>query len=106
MEQDCLIGYYQGKAGEEILETYARVRREIFLNYIDKRSIKNLDRVAKADPWNVLETDKFFGIIKELNKDKKALKEFLLVCMVSRHGRELIRALTLEASNILAFCGH
>ncbi|KAK5165763.1 uncharacterized protein LTR77_008686 [Saxophila tyrrhenica] len=75
---DCFIGYHDGNAGEEILETYAKVRRDIFLKYVDARSIKNLNRVWKTDPWTVAETDKFFGIIKELNKDKAALKEFLL----------------------------
>ncbi|KAK5135622.1 hypothetical protein LTR08_005102 [Meristemomyces frigidus] len=75
---DCLIGYYEGKAGEEILDTYATVRRDIFLKYVDARSIKNLDRVRKADPWTVLQTDPFFGIIQDLNKDKDKLKEFLM----------------------------
>lgn len=75
---DCLIGYYEGKASEEILETYAKVRREIFLKYIDARSVKNLKRVAESDPWNVAETDPFFGILRELNGDKEKLKEFLL----------------------------
>lgn len=75
---DCFIGYYQGKASEEILDTYAEVRRDIYVKYIDARSIKNLNRCWKADPWTVLETDKFFGIIKELNKDKEALRQFLL----------------------------
>ena len=75
---DCFIGYHQGKASEEILQTYADVRREIFLKYVDARSIKNLDRVSKTDPWTVADTDKFFGIIRELNKDKQALKDFLL----------------------------
>lgn len=76
---DCLIGYYEGKASESILDTYAQVRRDIFLKYVDARSIKNLDRVSKTDPWTVLETDKFFGILQELNKDKDNLKAFLLV---------------------------
>lgn len=76
---DCLIGYYYGEAGEDILETYATVRRDIFLNYIDARSVKNLNRCANSDPWTVLETDKFFGILNELNKDKQALRDFLLV---------------------------
>lgn len=78
---DCLVGYYHGLAGEEILQTYADVRREIFLKYVDARSVKNLERVSKADPWTVLKTDKFFGILKELNRDesKQKLKEFLLV---------------------------
>lgn len=75
---DCLIGFNEGKAGEEILQTYADVRREIFLKYVDARSIKNLERVRSTDPWTVLETDKFFGIVKELNKDREALKEFLM----------------------------
>ena len=78
---DCFIGYYEGKAGEEILDTYAEVRRDIFLKYVDARSIKNLDRVRKADPWTIADTDKFFGIIKKINQDesKQALKDFLLV---------------------------
>lgn len=80
---DCLIGYYEGKAGEEILETYAQVRRDIFLKYIDARSIKNLKRCAESDPWHVAENDKFFGILRELNKEKQELKEFLLVSRLS-----------------------
>ncbi|KAF2768298.1 FAD/NAD(P)-binding domain-containing protein [Teratosphaeria nubilosa] len=77
---DCFIGLYEGKAGEEILEKYALVRRDIFLKYVDARSIKNLDRVSKTDPWTVAETDKFFGILRGLNErpDKRGLKEFLL----------------------------
>lgn len=76
---DCFIGYYEGKASEKILDTYAQVRRDIFLKYVDARSVKNLNRVWKSNPWTVLEEDKFFGIIQELNKDKQALKDFLLV---------------------------
>ncbi|KAH8901236.1 FAD/NAD(P)-binding domain-containing protein [Thozetella sp. PMI_491] len=75
---DCFIGYYNGRAGEEILDTYAQVRRDIWLKYVDKRSMKNLNRVARTDPWTVLDTDEFFGILKELQKDEQAMKEFLL----------------------------
>lgn len=75
---DCFIGLHQGKASAEILDTWATVRRDIFLKYIDTRSIKNIERIWKSDPWTVAETDKFFGILKELNKDKAALREFLL----------------------------
>lgn len=76
---DCLIGFYEGKASESILDTYAQVRRDIFLKYVDARSVKNLNRVWKSDPWTVLETDKFFQILQGLNKDREALKDFLLV---------------------------
>ena len=76
---DCLIGYYEGKADESILDLYAEKRREIFVKYVDRRSIMNLDRVWKADPWTISETDKFFGILKELEGDVEATKAFILV---------------------------
>ncbi|KAF5661191.1 3-(3-hydroxyphenyl)propionate 2-hydroxylase [Fusarium heterosporum] len=75
---DCFIGYFHGLAGEEILDLYADVRRDIFLRYVDPRSMKNLNRVATSDPHTVLETDKFFGILQDLNKDDEAMREFLL----------------------------
>ncbi|TPX17536.1 uncharacterized protein E0L32_003179 [Thyridium curvatum] len=75
---ECFSGYFHGMAGEEILEKYAQVRRDIFLKYVDPRSIKNLNRVAKSDPQTVLETDKFFGILKDLQKDDNSMREFLL----------------------------
>jgi hypothetical protein len=78
---DCFIGLYEGKVGEEILDTYADVRREKFLKFVDERSIKNLNRVATSDPWTVLETDKFFGILRELEGDEEETKKFLLVCI-------------------------
>lgn len=81
---DCLIGLYTGRAGPEILDTYADVRRKIFLKYVDARSIKNLDRVASSDPWTVAETDKFFQIIKDLNQDEQRMKEFLMVSVLDR----------------------
>lgn len=76
---DCLIGHHAGKAGPDILDTYATVRREIFLKYIDARSVKNLQRCASADPWTIAETDQFFGVIGKLNgQGKDALRDFLL----------------------------
>jgi hypothetical protein len=78
---DCFIGLYEGRVGEEILDTYAEVRREKFLKYVDARSIKNLNRVATSDPWTVLETDKFFGILRDLEGDEEETRKFLLVRM-------------------------
>ncbi|KAF5596623.1 3-(3-hydroxyphenyl)propionate 2-hydroxylase [Fusarium subglutinans] len=75
---DCLIGYYHGLAGEDILEKYAEIRRDIFVRYVDPRSIKNLNRVATSDPHNILETDKFFGILKDLQRDNNDMRAFLL----------------------------
>lgn len=76
---DCLIGLYDGNAGQEILDTYAEVRREKFLHFVDGRSIKNLNRISKSDPWTVADTDKFFGILKELEGDPEATRAFILV---------------------------
>lgn len=76
---DCLIGLHDGRAGEDILDTYAQVRRDIFVKYIDRRSTINLERVWKTDPWTVKDTDKFFQVLKEVNRDEQTLKDFLLV---------------------------
>lgn len=77
---DCFIGMYKGLAGDDILDRYAEVRRDRFLRYVDARSIKNLDRISKVtDPSTVVETDKFFGILKRLEGDAEATKAFLLV---------------------------
>lgn len=76
---ECLIGLYEGKAGDEILDLYEKVRLEKFMEFVDKRSIKNMNRLSKTDPWTVLETDKFFGILKELEGDEDARKKFFLV---------------------------
>ena len=76
---DCLIGYYEGKADEDILDKYAEIRREKFLRYVDARSLKNMHRINKSDPHTVLETDKFLGILRDLEGDSEGTKAFLLV---------------------------
>ena len=76
---DCLIGLYEGKADEGILDLYAEIRREKFLTYVDARSLKNLNRIKKSDPNIVLETDKFLGILRGLEGDSEGTKAFLLV---------------------------
>ena len=76
---DCLIGYYECKANLEILDLYAKVRREKFLKYVDERSMKNLHRISKSDPDTVLQTDKLFDIFQGLEGKPQATKDFLLV---------------------------
>lgn len=59
---DCLIGYYDGRAQEEILDLYAKIRREKFLNFVDHRSIKNMKRLNSLDPERSLEDDNFSDV--------------------------------------------
>jgi FAD binding domain len=79
---DCLIGVYDGRAGEEILDLYAQIRREKFLKYVDARSMKNMDRIINSDPTTNLEGDKLMGIFRELQGDAEATKAFLLVSQI------------------------
>ncbi|KAJ5563565.1 hypothetical protein N7535_008729 [Penicillium sp. DV-2018c] len=80
---DCLIGYHQGKAPESILDLYSEIRREKFLKYVDVRSIKNMDRISKTDPFTVLETDKFMRLLADLEGDDEKTRAFLLVSTYS-----------------------
>ncbi|KAJ6442770.1 monooxygenase [Purpureocillium lavendulum] len=75
---DCLVGYYEGKAGEDILDAYARVRRQKFVDFIDRRSRKNMNRIAKTDPGTALETDPFLELLQSMEGDAEKTKAFLL----------------------------
>ncbi|KIW70397.1 hypothetical protein PV04_02671 [Phialophora macrospora] len=75
---DCLIGFYEGKADESILDLYADIRREKFLKYVDARSMKNLNRIMNTDPDTALETDPFLQLLQRLEGDAEATRAFLL----------------------------
>jgi 2-polyprenyl-6-methoxyphenol hydroxylase-like FAD-dependent oxidoreductase len=76
---DCLIGFYNGKANEDILDLYAKIRREKFIQYVDRRSRKNLNRISKTNPDTALETDPFLGLLKEMDGGKERTRQFLMV---------------------------
>lgn len=76
---DCLIGYYEGKANEDILDAYAEIRRDKFMNFIDRRSKKNLNRISNTNPDTALETDPFLGLLKTMEGNNEETKKFLLV---------------------------
>ncbi|KID62178.1 hypothetical protein H634G_00242 [Metarhizium anisopliae BRIP 53293] len=75
---DCLIGYYEGKADEDILDAYAEIRREKFLQFIDRRSRKNLNRISKTNADTALETDPFLALLKGMEGNADETKKFLL----------------------------
>jgi 2-polyprenyl-6-methoxyphenol hydroxylase-like FAD-dependent oxidoreductase len=76
---ECLIGYYDGKADEDILDYYALIRRVKFLEFIDKRSRKNLVRISETDPETALETDSFLRMLKSMEGHEQTIKDFLMV---------------------------
>ncbi|UNI23283.1 hypothetical protein JDV02_009112 [Purpureocillium takamizusanense] len=97
---DCLVGVYEGKAAadggtaegaegaegkegkeegkEGILDAYARIRRQKFVDFVDRRSRKNMDRIARTDPDTALETDPFLRLLKSMEGNAERTKEFLL----------------------------
>lgn len=79
---DCLVGIYESKAGEEILNTYSDVRRAKYNDVVNPISSENLVRMFKADPDSVLETDEFFKMCKRAETDLEFSKELQNVsCM-------------------------
>ena len=76
---DCLIGYYEGWTDEDILDLYAQIRRQKFVDYIDRRSRKNFDRLRVSDPDTILETDPFLALLKDMEGDNERTKAFLMV---------------------------
>jgi hypothetical protein len=56
----------QGIAGESLLQTYADVRRKIFLEVSNPRSIE-AKRKAQSDPDNLSDADKEF--YRRMNED-------------------------------------
>ncbi|KAG6002577.1 hypothetical protein E4U21_002960 [Claviceps maximensis] len=75
---ECLVGYHDGRADEAILDAYARIRREIFISFIDRRSRKNLDRVCATNADTALATDPFLALLKGMEGDADATRNFIL----------------------------
>ncbi|KHO01651.1 monooxygenase [Metarhizium album ARSEF 1941] len=75
---ECLIGYYEGRADEDILDAYAEIRREKFLKLIDSRSRKNLNRISKTNAVTALETDPFLALLKGMEGNADETRKFLL----------------------------
>lgn len=82
---DCLIGYHTGQANEDILDAYAEIRRAKFMDFIDRRSRKNLNRISKTDPKTALVTDPFLGLLKDMEGDEAQTKAFLLVSRLFKY---------------------
>ncbi|KAG5989480.1 hypothetical protein E4U43_004491 [Claviceps pusilla] len=75
---DCLVGYHDGRADEDILDAYAEIRRDKFIRFVDRRSRKNLERVSATKADTALATDPFLALLKGMEGDVDATRKFLL----------------------------
>jgi FAD binding domain len=63
---DALVAVLQGHADDSLLQTYSDVRRKIFLEVSNPRSIE-AKRKAQSDPENLSDEDKEF--YRKMNED-------------------------------------
>jgi hypothetical protein len=74
---DCLAGIYEGKADPSILDIYSDVRREKYQTIVDPISQSNIRRLFDQDPDKALETDEFLQLLKSIEGNVDAQREFL-----------------------------
>jgi hypothetical protein len=74
---DCLIGIYEGKADESILDKYSEMRRQRYQTVTDPISVDNIKRLYDQDPDQALEKDEFLKMLNNIKDDKEAQREFM-----------------------------
>ncbi|KAK5651865.1 hypothetical protein OQA88_11634 [Cercophora sp. LCS_1] len=82
---DCLVGIWEGKADESILDLYSEKRIEKWKTVIDPISQENFRRVMDKDPKTRLQRDEFMQLLKKGETDEPFLKELLLGFMAVRY---------------------
>ena len=61
---DALIGIYEGKTSDSILDKYAEIRRHIFLDTVNPASQANKMRLQDSDPLTLGNRDPFINTIQ------------------------------------------
>ena len=74
---DCLLGVYEGKADESILDKYSEMRRQRYQTVTDVISTDNIKRLYDQDPDKALENDEFLKMLKNIENDVEAQREFM-----------------------------
>lgn len=75
---DCLVGIYESKADDSILDRYSDVRREKYQAIVDPISSENLKRMHEPNPDTVLETDEFLQMCKRAETDPEFSRQLQL----------------------------
>lgn len=68
---DALIAHINERLPESILDTYATVRRDVFLKLVNPASQANKRRLHESDPGTLAETDPFLKALREVDADGK-----------------------------------
>jgi 2-polyprenyl-6-methoxyphenol hydroxylase-like FAD-dependent oxidoreductase len=76
---DCLYGIWSGKADQDILDIYDRVRREKYSNMVDPMSSENLRRMIN-DPDTLMEPgkDEFLALCQKAEKDEEFARKMMM----------------------------
>ena len=67
---DAIIGIFQGKTGDKILDKYAEVRRQIFTETVNPTSQANKLRLHDSDPDTIVERDPFLKMLRKADPDE------------------------------------
>ncbi|CAK7217557.1 hypothetical protein SCUCBS95973_003195 [Sporothrix curviconia] len=82
---DCLVGIWDGRADESILDLYSEKRIEKWKTVIDPISSENFRRVSDANPDTILERDAWMQLCKKVEGDAPATKQLLMGFMDVRY---------------------
>lgn len=67
---DALIGIFEGKAGDDILDKYAEIRRTIFVETVNPTSQANKMRLHDSDPDTIGDRDPFLHMLRNATPDE------------------------------------
>ena len=68
---DAIIGIFEGKASDTILDKYAEVRRKIFVDTVNPASQANKMRLHDSDPETIGERDPFLEMLRHATPEQK-----------------------------------
>ncbi|KAM0809722.1 putative FAD-binding domain-containing protein [Seiridium cardinale] len=83
--RDCLVGIYEGKADDTILDRYNEIRRQKYLEIIDVVSTENIRRLFSTDPDRALETDGFLRMCKQASENPEVAKQMQKGALLVSH---------------------
>jgi len=66
-----MIAVCTNEASDSILDKYAELRRQIFLDIVNPTSQANKRRLHEADPATIGETDPFLKMLREADAESK-----------------------------------